>query len=175
MNPAGQGPRQPHGPSTSRANTSVVAAFPPPGLRRRAGQAAAGAVIAALLAAGCHSDGRPQPVPAAPPVGVREPTAAESALLERAEQLLIRDCMRRRGFDYLVVPGTAQPAYRNFPYVVDDAGWARRHGYGADLQRRRYAAARAEPNTRRLDRRVSTWRRCRRATPDRRPRRCGSP
>ncbi|MEU4222458.1 hypothetical protein [Actinoplanes sp. NPDC026623] len=145
MNPAGQGPRQPHGPSTSRA------AFSPPGVRRRAGRAAAVAVVAALLATGCHSDGRQQPLAAAPPAGVPELTAAESALLDRAELLLIRDCMRRRGFDYLVAPRPARPQYRDFPYVVDDAGWARRHGYGADLQRRRDAAARAEPNTKRLD------------------------
>ncbi|GGK73621.1 hypothetical protein [Mangrovihabitans endophyticus] len=100
-------------------------------------------VATTLLVSGCHAAD-----PHRPP-GI---TADQSTLLDRAEQFLIRDCMRRHGFAYTVVPRATQPRYRDFPYVVDDPGWARAHGYGTDLLRRRDAAARAEPNTRRWDR-----------------------
>jgi hypothetical protein len=35
---------------------------------------------------------------------------------------------------------------KRFPYVVDDIGWARRHGYGRDIQRRLDKAAASNPN-----------------------------
>ncbi|MFE3939784.1 hypothetical protein ACFXPJ_40060, partial [Streptomyces goshikiensis] len=54
-----------------------------------------------------------------------------------AEQILHRDCMRDRGFVYEPVPRQPVPDARDFPYVVDDPEWARRHGYGSDLDRKR--------------------------------------
>lgn len=119
----------------------------PRGIRRRAVRVPAVAVVVALLVTGCHAE-RHQP---GSPIGIPGLTADESELLDRAEQLLIRDCMRRRGFEYTVVSRPAQPQDRDFPYVVDDVDWARKHGYGVDLRRRRDAVARAEPNTKRLD------------------------
>ncbi|MFG3283205.1 hypothetical protein [Streptomyces sp. NPDC048111] len=64
-------------------------------------------------------------------------TEAEQDLLHSAEQLLLRDCMKDEGFVY--VPVLRQPLgdARQFPYVVDDTSWARRHGYGSDLDRAR--------------------------------------
>jgi hypothetical protein len=128
-----------------------AATFTPLGIRRRAGQTTVVVVVATLLVTGCRAGNRHQPAGASPPAGVQELTADESELLDRAEQVLIRDCMRRRGFEYTVVSRLAQPEDRDFPYVVDDASWARKHGYGTDLQRQRDAAARVEPNTKRLD------------------------
>ncbi|WP_371661041.1 hypothetical protein [Streptomyces sp. NBC_00280] len=66
----------------------------------------------------------------------RKPTPAELDVLHRAEQLLIRDCMADKGFRYWLVPRLPAPDYREFPYGIDDAAWAARHGYGRDIERR---------------------------------------
>ena len=63
----------------------------------------------------------------------RAPAPSRATLLERAESLLVRDCMRRRGFDVPAVAPTTLPDDRSFPYVVDDVRWARAHGYGSDI------------------------------------------
>ncbi|HEY3681798.1 MAG TPA: hypothetical protein VGL93_02100 [Streptosporangiaceae bacterium] len=60
-------------------------------------------------------------------------TAGDFRLLDRAEQLLIRDCMRHAGFTYVPAPGTAPEGA--FPYVQDDAARARREGFGARAAR----------------------------------------
>jgi hypothetical protein len=73
-------------------------------------------------------------------------TARETTLLYRAEQELVAECMHRHGFRYWVV--AQMPASRQFPYVIDDMTWARRHGYGVDLERRIDALGRANPNQR---------------------------
>ncbi|BCJ50345.1 hypothetical protein Asp14428_18200 [Actinoplanes sp. NBRC 14428] len=110
------------------------------------------AVLAALAIAGCH-DPEPDPTGREQSSTVAgDLTPGESALLDRAEQLLIRDCMRRRGFEYTVVSRTTILENRDFPYGVSDVAWARKHGYGTDLRRRQDRTVRAEPNARRLDR-----------------------
>jgi hypothetical protein len=70
--------------------------------------------------------------------------AADTNLLIAAEQVLIRDCMRRQGFQYWPLPASqAYPAVR-FPYVITSVSWARRHGFsGAFLP-----AASLDPNQR---------------------------
>ncbi|MER6997224.1 hypothetical protein [Streptomyces sp. NPDC000410] len=65
----------------------------------------------------------------------REPTWEELDLLHTAREILLRDCMRGKGFVYRPVPRRPIADARDFPLVVDDVGWARRHGYGTDLQR----------------------------------------
>ncbi|MFI0259565.1 hypothetical protein ACH4OW_11075 [Streptomyces sp. NPDC017056] len=66
---------------------------------------------------------------------VRDLTAQEKSRLYRAEQLLLRACMREQGFEYRPVPQNPVPQAREFPYVLDDVAWARKHGYGSDIQR----------------------------------------
>ncbi|GAB3953890.1 hypothetical protein GCM10029976_094970 [Kribbella albertanoniae] len=66
--------------------------------------------------------------------------------LERAEQILIQRCIERAGFQYMIVPRFVDPVPFTFSYVVDDAGWADKHGYGAALRRR--AEAKVDPNER---------------------------
>ncbi|MEU5977874.1 hypothetical protein [Streptomyces sp. NPDC047315] len=78
----------------------------------------------------------------------REPTRQEKDSLYRAEQLLLRDCMRRHGFVYQPVPKNPVPEAREFPYVVDDVAWARRHGYGSDIDRESARLRDADPNQR---------------------------
>ncbi|MFF9148233.1 hypothetical protein ACF1BN_25610 [Streptomyces sp. NPDC014861] len=91
---------------------------------------------------GAPAGERPPPVR---PLGAAAVTA-EDRLLHDAEQRLLRDCMGRHGFTYRVVPLDADSGSRIFPYVVDDAAWARRHGYGAESRRQREALARRDPN-----------------------------
>ncbi|MFD3993484.1 hypothetical protein [Streptomyces sp. NPDC058583] len=93
--------------------------------------------------------------PDRPPKGERPPplrpigtvaTTADDRLLHDAEQRLLRDCMGRHGFTYRVFPLGDEPESTLFPYVVDDAAWARRHGYGAESRRQREALAKSDPN-----------------------------
>jgi hypothetical protein len=58
------------------------------------------------------------------------PDVADAGTLHDAEQILIRDCMRRQGFDYWVLPAPPVTVDRLFPYAIDDPEWARAHGFG---------------------------------------------
>jgi len=98
------------------------------------------------LAAGCTTAPAPDPTASIGPV--RELTARETALLHDAEQILVRDCMRQHGFRYFPLPRNPVPENRSFPYVIDDVAWARRHGYGSDIQRRLAELDEADPNRR---------------------------
>ncbi|WP_406861878.1 hypothetical protein ABZO31_15940 [Streptomyces sp. HUAS MG47] len=84
--------------------------------------------------------------PGAPPDAGDPLSRQEQQLLARAEQTLIARCLTGQGFRYEVrVP---QPPPRRFPYVGDDVGWARAHGFGRDEERRLAAAKAADPNER---------------------------
>ncbi|WP_155375137.1 hypothetical protein [Catellatospora vulcania] len=111
------------------------------GLRTTAGAVVTAAAVAALLAAGAARGGgvAPPPTPGAPL------THEERAELSYAEQILIARCMTAAGFDYQALP-VASGEQRDFPYVVDDPGWARRHGYGADLRAAAEQARQAHPH-----------------------------
>lgn len=81
--------------------------------------------------------------------GVPAPaSAAERSLLYDAEQTLVQRCMKRHGYTLSKVPEHPVPEQRDFPYVVDDVAWARRHGYGSDLERQARALRNADPNRR---------------------------
>ncbi|MEV6583105.1 hypothetical protein AB0M92_33660 [Streptomyces sp. NPDC051582] len=118
-------------------------------------RATAAAVAAFLLLGGCGpaagSPGGPSPKAAAgrtaPLAPAREPSAAETRLLERAEQILISRCMDGRGFPYAVTEAPDADA-RSFPYGVDDVEWARAHGYGGRDERAAAQAREADPNQR---------------------------
>jgi hypothetical protein len=77
---------------------------------------------------------------------MRNVTEHETALLYKAEQLLTKKCMHQRGFEYWIVEENPVPEYREFPYVLDDVSWARRHGYGTDLERRMQELSSSHPN-----------------------------
>ncbi|OXM59119.1 hypothetical protein [Amycolatopsis vastitatis] len=93
-------------------------------------------VTLAALAAGCAAQ------PTAP--------APDAQLLHDAEQLVLRDCMAKAGFEYRITPPPSVPDQREFLYVVDDVEWARKHGYGSDIQRRLDAFRADDPNQRYL-------------------------
>ncbi|MER5890062.1 hypothetical protein ABT160_40085 [Streptomyces sp. NPDC001941] len=109
--------------------------------------------VLASAAVGVHS-AVPPPGPGTTPradgPAVR-PTTAEADLLHRAEQLLVRDCMRRAGFRYWPTPPRPGSGYRDFPYGIDDPAWAARHGYGRDVVRLLDRAEAASPQRRYLD------------------------
>ena len=81
-------------------------------------------------------------------IPLRDVTVQEAALLYRAEQLLIKECMIGRSLPYWVVEQNPVPEFREFPYVLDDVAWARAHGYGADLERRTQELSDSHPNRR---------------------------
>jgi hypothetical protein len=97
-----------------------------------------------VVAAGCAAAGAATVAAQQPPQAaersagpvVRALTAREEGRLHRAEQLLLRDCMRAQGFQYRPVPRDPVPEARDFPYVLDDVAWAREHGYGTDVRRK---------------------------------------
>jgi len=59
---------------------------------------------------------------------------AELDRLYDAEQLLVRDCIEQKGFEYWPSARRPIPELRDFPYGVDDVDWARRYGYGIGLE-----------------------------------------
>jgi len=69
-------------------------------------------------------------------------------LLWRAEQELLKTCMQAKGFPFWPKPKNPVPEYREFPYVLDDVGWARRNGYGTKLLRQLDDALADDPNER---------------------------
>ncbi|MBB5938181.1 hypothetical protein [Streptomyces zagrosensis] len=89
------------------------------------------------------SGSRPVPVSEAHPL-----SAEEKTVLHAAEQVLLRDCMRRQGFKYQVTSENPLPEAREFPYVVDDLAWAAEHGYGSGLQRALEKIKENDPNQR---------------------------
>ncbi|MFF3838099.1 hypothetical protein [Streptomyces sp. NPDC001930] len=118
---------------------------------RRSLLAAAAAVTCATIALSVTVLSGPEGSPAGErpppprPIG-RVTTTADDRLLHDAEQRLLRDCMGRHGFTYRVFPLGDEPESALFPYVVDDAAWARRYGYGAELRRQRETLAKSDPN-----------------------------
>jgi hypothetical protein len=102
--------------------------------------AALSGVVAAGAVTASRAQREPAPAGQGAPAGVgsavREPTAREKSRLHRAEELLLRDCMRHKGFVYRPVSDTPVPDARDFPYVIDDVSWARAHGYGTDIERK---------------------------------------
>ncbi|MFH7599424.1 hypothetical protein WDV06_30640 [Streptomyces racemochromogenes] len=118
---------------------------------------AAAAVAAALTlaTAGCGAAGTPEGQLPGASAGQRagasgaEPTAGQSRVLARAEQILISRCMSARGFAYAVTePVREEGAARSFPYGLDDVAWARAHGYGGRAERAAAEARAADPNQR---------------------------
>ncbi|MFI8529549.1 hypothetical protein ACIGMX_04695 [Streptomyces aquilus] len=93
-------------------------------------------VALAAVAGGIHTftDSPPSSATAAAGHEPREPSPQELSLLHDAGQILLRDCMQRRGFEYRPVEENPVPEAREFPYVLNDVAWARKHGYGTDIQ-----------------------------------------
>lgn len=89
------------------------------------------ALTGITILSGCTIGGPPDraaPEPA-------ELTAAQRRDLAGAEEVLVRRCMQAQGFQYH--SDSAEPALaedREFPYGIDDRGWAQRHGLGLEIR-----------------------------------------
>ncbi|MEU1372306.1 hypothetical protein ABZ442_01410 [Streptomyces triculaminicus] len=106
---------------------------------------------AAALAAYTAPEESAEPPPTPPLRTAQEPrelTSTEKDTLHSAEQILLRDCMREKGFEYRPVPREPVPDAREFLYVIEDTDWARRHGYGTDIERRMSELRTSDPNQR---------------------------
>jgi hypothetical protein len=53
----------------------------------------------------------------------------QADVLDHADQILIGDCMRQRGFQYWTYPAH-NFLDQLFPYVFDNVAWSQRYGYG---------------------------------------------
>ena len=112
---------------------------------KKATATAAAGILAAGLMVGCSAQEQ-QTADAPLPAPSRAVTAAETALLDRAEERLVSRCMAEAGFTYREEPqpGPRGAADREFPYVVDDVAWAKTYGYGISAtSRHRRRATRA--------------------------------
>jgi hypothetical protein len=96
-------------------------------------------LVALAFIAGCA--GRP-----APPAGHPAAPRTDAQAMDLAERMLLADCMREAGFDYHA--GGPVPEHPELGYVLTDAGWARAHGYGSDLERQAAQASRDDPGER---------------------------
>ncbi|KAA0927022.1 hypothetical protein [Streptomyces apricus] len=102
-------------------------------------------VLTATLT-GC-ADGTSSAPDAGPGAGTgRRVSDDQEQTLHLAEQLLLKECMEKRGYKYWVEERQAADGASRFPYVVDDPAWAARHGYGTDLDREQQQKAARDPN-----------------------------
>ncbi|MGX1908588.1 hypothetical protein ACWIID_06985 [Streptomyces phaeochromogenes] len=104
-------------------------------------------VVVTLTAAGCTTE-----VDADSGAGThgrsqgQELTDAEQILVQRAEELLVKKCMERKGFSYWVGPTTSVEERGGYGYVLDDVGWAKKYGYGGQLEKEAVKARLNDPN-----------------------------
>lgn len=121
-----------------------------PGARRPFVVAGVVSVALAALAGGMHTftDSSRSSSTAVAGKAPREPSRQEVSLLHDAGEILLRDCMERKGFAYQPVKENPVPDAREFPYVLDDVAWARKHGYGSDIQHELSEMKRTDANQR---------------------------
>lgn len=79
-------------------------------------------------------------------VDARPLTDAEQLRVADAQQRLIRDCMKDKGFPYWEAQRLSLEESRSLGYVSDDVVWAREHGYGSRIQAKETRARAANPN-----------------------------
>ncbi|MFD5102114.1 hypothetical protein [Streptomyces albidochromogenes] len=96
----------------------------------------AAVLVAVAAVPGCTSPaGGPAPARTAQ-TGLRELTHAEQITVERGEELLVKKCMEKSGFKYWAGPIASVADRQGNGYVLTDIGWAKRYGYGSELDRR---------------------------------------
>ncbi|GAA0662174.1 hypothetical protein GCM10009535_47220 [Streptomyces thermocarboxydovorans] len=77
----------------------------------------------------------------------RDLTDAERITVERAEEILVARCMRERGFRYWPGPVAGLADRQGHGYVLTDVAWAKRYGYGRELEERARRARLEDRNT----------------------------
>ncbi len=76
----------------------------------------------------------------------RDLTDAEQVLIRRAEVMLTQECMKRAGHPYWIGSLPTVDELKGGGYVLSDVGWARRHGYGGELEKKSERARLNDPN-----------------------------
>lgn len=100
-----------------------------------------------LCCSGCSDSGSSRPT--ASDFAPREISTTEREKLHEAEQLLIQKCMERYGFKTWPTPASSSlPDGFDFPYVITDEKWARRHGYGSEVYEGIALSRQRDPNQR---------------------------
>ncbi|WP_202918405.1 hypothetical protein [Streptomyces cavernae] len=123
-------------------------------MKRALTAACVSALIVAVTAVGCTASHRPESAPHAPKGTTaqssktqgRELTDAEKILVQRAEVLLVKQCMEGKGFKYWVGWLPTVDDLKGEGYVLTDVGWARKHGYGSRLRAKLQNVQRDDPN-----------------------------
>ncbi|MEV6171014.1 hypothetical protein AB0L99_22615 [Streptomyces sp. NPDC051954] len=77
----------------------------------------------------------------------RELTATEEVVVRRAEQLLVKECMEKKGFKYWVGALPTVDDLKGDGFFLTDVGWAKRNGYGSRLQKKAQNVQRDDPNS----------------------------
>ncbi|MEU2242698.1 hypothetical protein ABZ572_25190 [Streptomyces sp. NPDC018338] len=75
-----------------------------------------------------------------------EVSDTERALLRHTEQVLVERCMRAKGFSYRAGARPTPDESLTVGYLLTDAAWARRNGYGSRIAARVLAARKTDPN-----------------------------
>ncbi|MFE9674793.1 hypothetical protein ACFYO5_11845 [Streptomyces sp. NPDC006259] len=103
-------------------------------------------VLATATLAGCggtrNTDAHPGTTAARPP----QLSDAQHLRIADAQQRLIAECMRGKGFRYREPARPNLEESRTFGYVTDDVAWARKHGYGSRIRAEEDRARRTNPN-----------------------------
>ncbi|MFE0156871.1 hypothetical protein ACFWY5_57770 [Nonomuraea sp. NPDC059007] len=111
---------------------------------RHVARCAMTAVPLIVLTACSAPDKLPTPAPAA---GL---TADQVQTVERAREELIRRCLTRQGFTYVLTPWADPRETRVIDGVLDDITWAQTYGYGGRIRAKAMAYKRDNPNSRYL-------------------------
>ncbi|MFB7587889.1 hypothetical protein [Streptomyces sp. NPDC056169] len=115
-------------------------------------RACAAVLVLVATATGCTDRPATGSVPGPVPGSVPEVTDTDRALLRHSEQVLIERCMRDKGFSYWAGPRPTSDESFTVGYLLTDAAWARRNGYGSRISAKVLGARRTNPNLLYVDR-----------------------
>ncbi|MGW7080025.1 hypothetical protein [Streptomyces sp. NPDC054866] len=122
-------------------------------MRRAFVSASTATVIAICAMAGCATSTSEQS-------SATDLTDAERIRVRQAEELLVKKCMEGKGFKYWVARIPTVEERKGQSYALDDIAWAKRYGYGGELEKKAEKARRNDPNLAYLDK-LSTAERAR--------------
>ncbi|MFG3322450.1 hypothetical protein ACGF3J_30765 [Streptomyces sp. NPDC048171] len=91
-------------------------------------------LTALFLLAGCADE--PRPWEEISDSKVRDLTNEEVVKIERAEQKLIKTCMRDEGLPYWEFPVPSVDERKSGNYVIESVRWAKKYGYGRGFEER---------------------------------------
>ncbi|MFJ4648965.1 hypothetical protein ACIP6Q_36375 [Streptomyces bobili] len=90
-------------------------------------------VTVLFLLAGCADE--PRPWEGISGSQVRDLTNEEVVEIERAEQKLIKACMKDKGFPYWEFPVPSVDERKSGNYVIESVRWAKEYGYGREFEK----------------------------------------